>query len=187
MKKISLGNNISVYPMPVVLLGAMDGDRASFMAVGWISRVNGSPPMVAIGSNNVHRTNELIRKNNAFSICYPGRALKDKVDYCGLVSSRNADKSGVFNIFKGKLGVPLIEECPLNVECRLYRTVDLPTHTVFIGEIIGSYADEACLTDGSPDVKKMDPLLLTMPDNTYWAVGESVGKAWHDGRALIKK
>ena len=38
------------------------------------------------------------------------------------------------------------------------------------------------LTDGKLDVKKVDPLLLTMPDNNYWAVGERIGKAWSEGK-----
>ena len=35
--------------------------------------------------------------------------------------------------------------------------------------------------NGKPDVKKIRPFLLTMPDNRFWAVGEQVGNAWKDG------
>jgi hypothetical protein len=28
---------------------------------------------------------------------------------------------------------------------------------------------------------KINPLLLTMPDNYYWKVGEKLGKAWNIG------
>jgi hypothetical protein len=33
-------------------------------------------------------------------------------------------------------------------------------------------------------MKKINPLLLTIPDNQYWKVGEEAGKAWKIGRKL---
>jgi hypothetical protein len=42
------------------------------------------------------------------------------------------------------------------------------------------------LTDGLPDMKKIKPFLLTMPDNTFWSIGERVGKAWNAGKQLRK-
>ena len=54
-------------------------------------------------------------------------------------------------------------------------------------DIITIYANENCLTDGIPDIKKINPFLLTMPDNRFWSIGEGVGNAWHDGREILKK
>jgi len=47
---------------------------------------------------------------------------------------------------------------------------------------VAIYADEQCLTDGKPDIKKMDPFTLTMPDSQYWAVGPLIGRAWNIGK-----
>jgi flavin reductase (DIM6/NTAB) family NADH-FMN oxidoreductase RutF len=95
------------------------------------------------------------------------------------------DKSGLFRVFYGELETaPLIEECPLGLECRLYQVVELPANDLFIGEIVAAYADEDCLTDGRPDILKINPLVLTMPDNNYWTVGEQAGQAWQAGKKL---
>jgi len=75
----------------------------------------------------------------------------------------------------------------LNIECRLVQTVELPSNVIYIGEMVAAYCEERFLTDGQPDIRKMDPLLLTMPDNRYWRVGEMVGKAFHDGMRLKEK
>lgn len=56
--------------------------------------------------------------------------------------------------------------------------LDYSTNHLFIGEIGASYTEDDCLTDGKPDIKKINPLLLTMPDDSYWTVGDYVGKAW---------
>jgi hypothetical protein len=44
------------------------------------------------------------------------------------------------------------------------------------------YFEDKYLTDGKPDVRKICPFTLTMPDNNYWGVGENLGKAWSIGK-----
>ncbi|HET6489956.1 MAG TPA: flavin reductase family protein [Syntrophales bacterium] len=183
MDRISAGTNVFIYPMPVVLVGTNVKGRANFMAVGFVSRVNAAPPMLSVGIFNKHYTNEGIRGNGTFSVCFPDAALIEKADYCGIVSGRKADKSALFDVFYGETKTaPMIGECPLNLECRLVRTVELPTNSLYIGEIIASFADGRCMTQGKLDVKKLNPLLLTMPDNRYWTVGEFAGDAWEAGK-----
>jgi flavin reductase (DIM6/NTAB) family NADH-FMN oxidoreductase RutF len=76
----------------------------------------------------------------------------------------------------------MIEECPLSLECRLVQTVELPTNNLYIGEIVASFADEGCMVQGKLDIRRLNPLLLTMPDNRYWTVGEFAGNAWEAGK-----
>jgi flavin reductase (DIM6/NTAB) family NADH-FMN oxidoreductase RutF len=183
MNKIIIDRNSFVYPMPMVLVGTVVNDKANFMAVGWVSRVNFNPPMVAVALGKMHYTNRGIQKNKAFSVNIPGMDLMEKVDYCGLVSGEKSDKSEVFDVFYGDLtNAPMIRECPVCMECRLVNAVDLPSNTLFIGEIINTYSEERYLTDGKPDIEKILPFTLTMPDNNYWKVGERAGKAWSMGR-----
>jgi flavin reductase (DIM6/NTAB) family NADH-FMN oxidoreductase RutF len=182
-----IDNNVSIYPMPVVLAGAVVGGKANFLAVGWISRVNSRPPMLAIALNKTHYTNGGIREHREFSVNVPGVDLLEKVDYCGLVSGKEADKSRLFDVFYGTLrGAPLIRECPLCLACTLVEVVSLPSNDLFIGEIAEAYAEESALTAGSPDITKMQPFTLTMPDNTYWKIGDKAGKAWDAGRKLMR-
>jgi flavin reductase (DIM6/NTAB) family NADH-FMN oxidoreductase RutF len=183
MGKITIDRNAFVYPMPMVLVGAVVNEKANFMAVGWVSRVNFNPPMIAVALGKMHYTNKGIHKNKAFSVNIPGMDLMEKVDYCGLVSGEKSDKSEVFDVFYGDLtNAPMIRECPLCMECRLVNAVDLPSNTLFIAEIINTYSEERYLTDGKPDIEKIHPFTLTMPDNNYWKVGERAGKAWSIGR-----
>jgi flavin reductase (DIM6/NTAB) family NADH-FMN oxidoreductase RutF len=78
----------------------------------------------------------------------------------------------------------MITECPLSLECRLDTTVENATNNFYIGEIIASYSEERYLSGDMPDIKKINPLLLTMPDNRYWTVGEYAGEAWSIGKTL---
>ena len=188
MAKIQINTNAFVYPMPMVLAGTMVDDRANFMAVGWVTRVNYQPPMIAIALGKSHYTNGGIHENKAFSVNVPGMNILKETDYCGLVSGKETDKSELFELFYGELEhAPMIKQCPLCMACNLYRVVDLPSNELFIGEIVEAFAEETCLTDGKPDITRIDPFTLTMPDNGYWKVGDHVGKAWSIGKELIEQ
>lgn len=185
MKKLNVDANTFVYPNPVTLVGTMVGGKPNFMALGWISRMNFTPPCIGIGINRGHYTAKGIQETKTFSINYPSVDMVEVTDYCGIVSGSKVDKSSLFEVFYGFLKIaPMISESTLCMECKLIDAVELPTNYFFIGEIIASYTEEKYLTDGKLDIKKMNPLLLTMPDNTYWTVGEFAGKAWSIGKKL---
>ena len=182
MSKIKLGNNIFI-PMPVTLVGTLIKGKANFMAVGWVTRVNANPPKIGIGINKSHATPEGIIANKSFSVCFPNRYLMEKTDYCGLFSGKNTDKSNIFHVFYGNIGsAPLIEECPLCLECELVQTVEGESNFFFIGEIKGAHAEEGCLREGKIDPIEVDYLILTMPDNAYRSLGQKMGDAWKIGK-----
>lgn len=185
MEKINLGPKVFIYPMPVTLVGATVHGRDNFMTAAWVMRVNMTPPLVAVAINRAHYTAGGIRENETFSLNFPGVALLEKTDYCGLVSGRKVDKSAIFEVFYGMLeSAPMITECPLCLECRLVNIVELPSNHLFIGEIVAGYSEARFLTEGVPDLKKMDLMVLTMPDKHYWSLGEPVGEAWSAGKKL---
>jgi len=186
MKKIRVDNNTFI-PMPVTLVGALVDGKPNFMAVGWVSRVNAAPPYIAAGIYKSHHTPAGIEQNRAFSVNFPGTDQLVETDYCGIVSGRKTDKSKIFDLFYGELKTaPMIVECPLCLECRLVDVHELPTNKLFIGEIVASYAEERYLTNGQPDYKKMNAMILTMPDNKYWTIGTLAGDAWSSGKKMKK-
>ncbi len=187
MAKTRIDNNVSIYPMPVALVGAVVDGQVNFMPVGWISRVNFQPPMVGISLAKSHYTCSGIREHKEFSVNVPGLDLVEKVDYCGLVSGRETDKGKLFGVFYGGLQhAPLIRECRLCLACTLVQTVSFPTNDLFIGEIVEACAEGGVLIGGALDVTRLQPFTLTMPDNTYWKMGERVGGAWDAGKRLMK-
>jgi flavin reductase (DIM6/NTAB) family NADH-FMN oxidoreductase RutF len=188
MKKITIEKNLFCLPWTQTILGTMHNGKPNFMALDWVTRANFNPPMMGICVNNGHASNAAVRATGEFSINVPDVSMVEVTDYTGLVSGKNTDKSGLFEVFSGELkAAPMITACPINLECRIVKTVDLPTNTFFIGEIVNIYTEDRFLTDGKPDVKKVRPFLLTMPDNGYWSVGESVGRAWQAGKAFKEK
>jgi flavin reductase (DIM6/NTAB) family NADH-FMN oxidoreductase RutF len=99
VNKVRYPANVFIYPMPVTLLGVNVNSIPNFMALGWVSRVNATPPMIGCGVGNHHCTNKGILENKTFSINIPSVGMMEKTDYCGLVSGKTTDKSGLFDIF----------------------------------------------------------------------------------------
>ena len=185
MTKIKIANRVTGYPMPVVLVGAFVDNKPNFMAVGWSTRVNPDPPIVGIAITKTHHTAKGIAANETFSVNIPGVELMDRTDYCGMFSGREVDKSELFEVFYGELETaPMIQECPVNMECKLVDTVELTAVYFFLGEIVQAFSEERYLTDGKLDVTKTRPFALTMPDGSYRPIREAIGKAWEVGAKL---
>lgn len=185
MKKINIEVNKIGYPMPVVIIGTEINGRANFMTAAWVTNVNLEPPMLAICLSKDHLTSKAIQENKVFSVNFPDRALAVKTDYCGLKSGKEVDKSNIFKIFYGKeQNSPLIEECPLSLSCKLSEVIHVAGDLLIIGEAVEAFSDESYLNQGEPDVKKMDLLIFTMPDNKYWSLGDYIGQAFEIGNSM---
>ena len=187
MSKIKIKPTVSPFPMPVAIIGAIVNNRPNFMTVAWFNRLNGNPPIwgIALGTNQF--TLEGIRANKTFSINIPNTSLVEKADYCGIVSGRNVDKSKVFNIFYGELeSVPMIQECPLCLECRVYDIIELPRITLVLGEVLSTYTEDQYISEGKLDPKKIDPFTFSQPDNKYWSLGDKVADAFTIGKTFKK-
>ena len=186
MDKIDLGPQGFLYPMPMTLIGADLASDPSFMAAAWVIRCQPTPPRLVACMGKAHATNAGIREHGQLSVCIPSVDQVEVTDWCGLKSAnRGFDKAAPFTVFRGSLEhAPMIAECPLCLECRVHQTVDLGSHELFIADIVGTWTEKRFLTaDGKPDVEKLRPFVLTMPDNRYWALGEHIADAWSVGRA----
>lgn len=189
MGKIRLGPQTLIYPMPALLVGANVDNKPNFMAVAWSGIANGEPPMISVAIRHHRYTHRGIRQNLTFSVNVPSIDLVKETDYCGTVSGSKTNKVATcqFKVFYGQLNnAPLIEQCPINLECKLMHSLDLGSHSLFVGRIEQTYISENCLTDGKPDVSKIKPLIYTAsPARQYQALGDVVAKAFSTGQRLM--
>ena len=179
MKKKKLGPDAKLYPMPAVLAGGRgDGGKVSFATLAWAGIVNSTPPMVGVAIRKSRYTHKLISETKSFSVNVPSAKQAVETDFCGIRSGRDHDKAAVcgFTVFYGEnADAPLIEECPVNLECTVEQVVELPSHDLFIGRIT-----ETHVNDGD-----IDPLVFM---GTHYAkVTGNLGKAFSCGTKLDPK
>jgi flavin reductase (DIM6/NTAB) family NADH-FMN oxidoreductase RutF len=181
--KTEMGAKNCLYPLPTTLVGALVNGKPNYVTIAHVGIME--PGSVSLGMNKTHYTNAGIKANGTFSVNIPSVKMVKETDYCGLFSGKTVDKSDLFKTFYGKLkSAPMIEECLINMECELIRTVDFPSHDVFVGKIVATYCDEAVLTDGVVDFGKVQPVLFVMNDRSYWKLGNKFAKAWNVGKEL---
>lgn len=184
--KRQLGPLSLVYPIPIVLVGVDVDGQANVTTVGDCSVMGLKPPLVAISLAETHHSTRGMRTNHAFSINTPSTELLDRTDYCGMVSGRDVDKSSLFDITRGELGVPLISECPVNLECRILDEVAVEHRVLFVAEVVQAHIDEDLVEVEAgcvrlPEMAKLDPIIYAL-DNRYYRIGGPIGIGYQEGR-----
>ena len=189
MSKIKFGKWNLLAPLLPVLVGTNVGGKPNYITIalfGWLCY-----DAISVSVGRKKYSNAGIKENGTFSVNQPTAAMVKKLDYCGLYSGRKVDKSTLFKNFYGNLKTaPMIKECPINIECSVIKTLERPVHTVFIGEVNEAYIEESCLTEGVPDVSKIDPILYSPVKGRkkfagrYWKLGEYLAQAWKIGKEL---
>ena len=137
MQKIKLGAYPYIYPMPTVLVGTHIDGKPNFITVSYVGIVQHKPAMVSVTLVKGHYSNNGIKKNKSFSINIPDTRMLKKTDFVGMNSGSKIDKASLFTVFYGGLkSVPMIEETPLNLECKLVEVINLQNDSeIFVGEI----------------------------------------------------
>ena len=191
MKK-SIGAQTIVYPTPVFVVATYDASgRANAMAVAWGGISCSNPPCVSISLRKATYTYDNLVLCKAFTLNIPSQSQVKEADYFGMVSGRTEDKFAVtgFTAVRSELvDAPLIEEMPFCVECKLFKTVELGLHTVFVGEILDIKVDPAmCDAKGVPDITKIRPFLYDPAARRYYGIGASLAEAFSVGKSLKGK
>lgn len=183
MDKEKLGPQTLLYPMPATLIGTVIDGKPNFMTAAWCGIAAFRPPALTVGIQPVRHTLKGIQDHGTFSVNVPSADLVNKVDYCGIYSGKKKDKSQLFKTFYGSLNsAPLIEECPVNLECKVKHSLELGSHILFVGEIVETHISAECLTDGKADADKIDPLIYVTALQQYRRLGDVVAKAFDVGK-----
>ena len=144
MDRITLGPMPYMSVMPTVLVGANVKGKPNYMTAAWATVACMAPPMVCVALNKTRYTVKGIEENKTFSLNVPSLKQVVETDHCGLVSGNAGGQvSRSSRSTYGKLKTaPLAEECPVNIECRLFKSVDCGSHLLYIGEVVEIRADK---------------------------------------------
>ena len=185
MTKLKMEPTRWMYPRPALLVGSNIDGKPNFMAVGGGGVADAGPPMIGVPIRHHQYTLKGIYENMSFSVNTPSVDLVKEMDYCGVVSGRNVDKveDCGFKIFYGDLNTaPMIEQCPVNLECKVVHILNLGTHAFVIGEVKASFISDDCFSEGKPDIDKIKPMVFNLEASTYSTIGSVVAKAFGVGR-----
>jgi flavin reductase (DIM6/NTAB) family NADH-FMN oxidoreductase RutF len=186
--KTSLGPKTIAFPLPAYLVGTYDLNlNPNIMTAAWGGILCSDPPLLGFSARPTRMTHDGVLKHKAFTINFPSAAIAQQVDFAGLTSGRQVNKFEVSGLtpFKSPLvDAPYVVEAPVVAELRLFKTVELGTHTLFVGQIMDIKAEAGVIgPDGNIDPAKVDPLIYG--GTGYYKLGDFIGKAFSIGKRLI--
>jgi len=164
----------ALIPLPAVMVTCQrPGERPNIITVAWTGIACSEPPIITISIRKNRYSHEIIESTGEFVVNITNSALAEATDICGVASGRDTDKfelTGLTPSPASKVFVPLIEECPINLECQTRRVLELGSHDMFVGEIVATHISEEVLDGrGRLDIEKLDPLIYCTKARQYWA------------------
>jgi flavin reductase (DIM6/NTAB) family NADH-FMN oxidoreductase RutF len=189
MKK-QIGPSIHLFPSPVTLIVSGTKEYPNIITIAWISTVSNNPPTIAFSLLNKRYSLALIRRNPNFTVNIPSAQKYAQTDYCGIVSGNKTNKfqdTGFTPINSKKVNVPIIKECPLNLECVVVKEVELGERIIIFGEILETHIDSDKIDENNKiDIQKIDPLVFCTSVREYWSIGRKVGLGFNAGVEFSK-
>ena len=167
-----------LFPLPVVMITSVDEkDRPNICTVAWTGTVCTDPPMLSISLREERYSHDLIKASGEFVVNVPSVEEVRATDYCGVVSGRDVDKFKETKLTPAPASAvkpPVILECPLNLECRVKKTLKLGSHTLFVAQIVTVQVTAELMTPtGRLALEKAG--LAAFAHGGYYALGKKLG------------
>jgi flavin reductase (DIM6/NTAB) family NADH-FMN oxidoreductase RutF len=191
--KISLPGQPILLPSPVLIIGTYDSEgKPNIMNAAWGGIVASKPPHINVSLREATLSHHNILQSKAFTVNIPPEKYLKEADFVGLISGRECDKFKAAGLTpeKSKLvNAPIVKEFPFALECNLIKHIEVGSHMMFIGEIVGMIADSEVLSPNKlPDIEKVRPIIYGSFGNmAYYGIGNKLGSAFSIGKELQRK
>ena len=179
-----------LYPLPAVMVSvASKTGEKNIFTVSWAGTICSDPPMVSISVRPNRHSYHMIEETGEFVINLTTKDLTFATDYCGVVSGRDVDKFEKLGLtpLKGKVvSAPLIEESPVNIECRVKQKIPLGTHDMFLADVVAVTVDDKYMNEkDSFNLQAADPIVYS--HGGYFTLDKEVGRFGYSVRKKTPK
>ena len=168
-----------IYPLPAVMVSTADkSGKANIITVAWTGTVCTNPAMLYISVRPERYSYGLLKDSGEFVVNLTTEKLKKATDWCGVRSGRDVDKWEAMHLTQGKASklqyAPIIEECPVNIECTVTEVKELGSHHMFLAKVEAVQVGEEYLDEkGRLQLGKAG--LLAYSHGEYLTLGKSFG------------
>ena len=180
-----------IYPLPAVMVSCGDKDgNTNIITIAWTGTICTNPAMLYISVRPERHSYQMIKESGEFVVNLTTDKLVKQTDYCGVKSGRDVDKFKETKLTCGKANelqyAPIIEESPVNIECKLERIEELGSHHMFIAKVVSVQVDEAYLNETGKFCLN-DTGLIAYSHGEYRTLGEPLGTFGYSIKKKNKK
>lgn len=142
-------------PNALALVGSRSGEERNAMTTSWITQLSMEPVLIGIGVDNSAVTHRLITDGGCFTVnLWDARDTKVFVKFSKPATDDGATLNG--RAVRAEVtGAPVFEEALAWLDCEVRHTLDLGTHTLFVGEVVGVALNDAEATPASMSDTRM--------------------------------
>ena len=190
--KRNIGIQSLIFPNPVLVVGTYDiKGNPNVMTLAYGGIVASDPASIAISVRPSRYSYEAIVRTQAFSVNIPSVQYAAEADFFGIVSGSDVNKLATTGLtpMRGEyVDAPYILEFPYSMECVVTGSLELGSHTLFVGEIKGVKVDDALL-DIQGNLAWGDAQLLSVDSvsKEYRAPGQHIAQAQQVGKKFISR
>lgn len=168
-----------LYPLPAVMVSTADkSGNANIITVAWTGTVCTNPAMLYISVRPERYSYHMLRESEEFVVNLTTEALAYATDWCGVKSGRDVDKWKEMHLTPIKAEhlayAPMIEECPVNIECKVTEVKELGSHHMFLAEVLAVHVDDRFMKENGK-FELNDTGLLAYSHGTYLGLGKKIG------------
>lgn len=130
------------------IVGAAADGKLNGQIANAVIQITAEPAIVAVSLHKQNLTHKMVRMSGYFSIStLTTDAPMQMIGLFGFKSGRVVDKFATTPYFTAASGSPVLREhCASWLECRVTGSLDVGTHTIFVGEL----ADAGVLSKAEP-------------------------------------
>ncbi len=180
MSKVVWKPGTMIYPVPAVMVSCgNEEDGYNIITIAWTGTICTDPAMCYVSIRPERYSYDIIKKNGNFVINLTTKDLVKVTDWCGVKSGRDFDKfkeTGLTPVKASKVSSPLIQECPINIECKVTEIKELGTHHMFLAEVVAVNASKEYLDEETDSLDMHRAGLISYIHGKYCGSTAPVGK-----------
>lgn len=165
---------------PTVLVSARHAGVDNVMAAAWACALDFAPPKLTVVLDKSTKTRELIESSGAFVIQVPTVAQLQLTHDVGTLSlstePQKLAKCAVKLFGIAGHDLPFVAGCSAWLACKLIpEPHNQQAYDLFIGEVVGAWADARVFSDGRWHFEDADPALRSLhhvAGGHFYAIGE---------------
>ncbi len=122
------------------VVGSEKGGKLNCQIANTVFQVTSEPPVIAVSINKENLTHEFIQESKVFTVSILSQDTPlSFIGNFGFKSGRDVDKLKGINYQLGETKAPIVLDHTLTyLEVRVINQVDVGTHTIFVGELVGA-------------------------------------------------
>ena len=178
MSKIKWKGGTLLAPVPPVMVSCGTMEKPNIITVAWTGLINTIPPKTYISVRPSRHSYELIKESGEFAINLTPTSLVKQADWCGIHTGRKVDKFARCNLTPdeaNEISAPLILECPISLECKVFDVIPMGTHDMFLADIVAVDVAPGLL-DKSGRLCIERAHLAAFAHGEYFELGKKIGK-----------